>query len=229
MAEEFNAFLDNDTWELVPLTPYMNVVGCKWIFKTKFKSVIERYKARLVALGNHQQAGIDYHETFSPVVKSSTVRLLLSLAASCRWIIRQLDVKNSFLHGFLDEEIYMKQPPGFIHPHYPNHVYRLKKSLYGLKQAPRAWSQCFSSFLLANSFVCSKVDIFMFVYRHQSNVLVLLLYVDEMLLTGNNPTLIHKIHLSFISPFCNEGLGWPSLLSWGSSCAYSFGPLSFPV
>ena len=185
----------------------MNVVGCKWIFKTKFKSVIERYKARLVALGNHQQAGIDYHETFSPVVKSSTVRLLLSLAASCQWIIRQLDVKNAFLHGFLDEEVYMKQPPGFIHPFYPNHVCRLKKSLYGLKQAPRAWFQRFNSFLLSNGFVCSKVDTSIFVYCHQSTVLVLLLYVDDMLLTGSNPALIHKFISHLSHHFAMKDLG----------------------
>ena len=131
MAEEFHAFLENDTWELVPRTPSMNVVGCKWIFKTKFSSdgSVQRYKARLMALGNHQQAGIDYHETFSPVVKPSTVRLILSVAISSNWTIRQLDVKNAFLHGYLDEEVYMRQPPGFVHPHFPHYVCRLKKSL----------------------------------------------------------------------------------------------------
>jgi len=113
----------------------VNVVGYKWIFKTKFKSdgSIEQYKGHLVALGNHQQTGIDYNETFSPILKSSTVRLLLSIGVSCQWIMRQLVVKNAFLHGFFDENIYIKQPPGFIHPHCPTHAYRLKKSSYGLK------------------------------------------------------------------------------------------------
>jgi len=116
MAEEFNAFLKNDTWELVPRTPSMNVVGCKWIFKTKYAAdgSVDRCKARFMALDNHQQAGIDYHETFSPVVKSFTICPILSTAISCNWTVRQLDVKNAFLHGFLNEEVYMCQPPGVI-------------------------------------------------------------------------------------------------------------------
>ena len=101
-----------------------------------------------MAQGSHQQAGIDYHKTFSPIVKTVTVRLLLSLAISYNWSIRQLDVKNTFLHGNLTEEVYMKQPPGFVHSSFSKHVCKLKRAIYGLKEAPRAWFHHFSSFLL---------------------------------------------------------------------------------
>ena len=104
MAEEFNAFLENDTWELVLRTPSMNVVDCKWIFKTKYAAdgLVDRYKARLVALGNHQQVGIDYHETLSPLAKSSAVRLVLSINITCNWTVCQFNGKNVFLHGVLN-------------------------------------------------------------------------------------------------------------------------------
>jgi hypothetical protein len=140
MTTEINALLQNGTWTLVPRQPHMNLVGCKWIYKLKRKSdgSIERYKARLVAKGFQQQPRIDYGDTFSPVVKPTTIRTVLSIAVSANWSIKQLDVTNAFLHGFLQESVYMIQPPGFIHPSFPDHVCHLRKSLYGLKQAPRA-------------------------------------------------------------------------------------------
>ncbi|CAH9076868.1 unnamed protein product, partial [Cuscuta europaea] len=118
MAEEFNALIANKTWDLVPFDSSKNLVGSKWIYKTKYRSdgSIERHKARLVAQGFKQQAGVDFSETFSPVVKPTTVHIVLTLAVSFNWPIRQLDVKNTFLHGHLTEEVYMRQPPGFVHP-----------------------------------------------------------------------------------------------------------------
>lgn len=141
MSDEYNALLDSHTWDLVPHHPSMNLVDCKWVFQLKEKSdgSIERYKARLVAQDFKQQLGIDYNETFNPVIKPPTVHLILSLAFSKRCIIRQLNVKNVFLHGDLQELVYMKQSSGFVHPDYPNHVCRLKKSLYSLKKVPRVW------------------------------------------------------------------------------------------
>lgn len=134
MQEEFNALLRNNTWTLVPPRPGFNIVGCKWVYKTKRKAdgSIERYKARLVAKGFHQQQGIDFDETFSPVVKAPTTRVVLSLACAYGWPLRQLDVRNAFLHGDLIEEVYMTQPLGFIDPVRPHYVCRLHKAIYGL-------------------------------------------------------------------------------------------------
>ncbi|KAB2617188.1 hypothetical protein D8674_013057 [Pyrus ussuriensis x Pyrus communis] len=147
---------------------------------------VERHKARLVANGFHQKLGIDYTETFSPVVKHSIIRLVLSLAVSQRWPIRQLDVQNAFLHGFLNEDVYMRQPAGFVDPQYPNYVCKLQRSIYGLKQAPQAWFHRFSEFLLQLGFQASPCDYSLFVYNHSGVYLILLIYVDDILLTGNS-------------------------------------------
>lgn len=195
MADEFNALIENNTWELVSYDDNINLVGCKWIYKIKYKSdgTIERPKARLVAQGIHQVAGIDFHETFRPVVKPTTVRLILSLTVSSGWVICQLDVKNAFLYGHLSEEVYMQQPPRFAHPHLPNHVCRLRKSIYGLKQAPRAWYHRFSTFLLSLGFTCSNSDTSMFIFRYDKHILVLLLYVDDIILIGSSPMYYERL------------------------------------
>ncbi|RVW71812.1 Retrovirus-related Pol polyprotein from transposon RE2 [Vitis vinifera] len=141
MHEEIRALEENGTWTLEPLPKGKRALGSQWVYRTKYFSNgdIERLKSRLVVLGNHQEAGIDYHETFSPVAKMTTVRAFLAIAASKNWELHQMDVHNAFLHGDLEEEVYMKLPPGFESSD-PNLVCRLRKSLYGLKQAPR-W-QC---------------------------------------------------------------------------------------
>ena len=138
MAAEYDALQKNGTWVLVTKSPDQNIVGCKWVFRVKRKpdGSIDRYKARLVAKGFHQRPGLDFKETFSPVVKPTTIRVILSIALSHGWPIQQLDVNNAFLHGTLTDEVYMSQPPGFVHSEKPTHVCRLRKSLYGLKQAP---------------------------------------------------------------------------------------------
>jgi len=125
MAKEYNALLANGTWALVP--PLQNLVGSKWVYRVKFHSdgSVKRCKARLVAQRFHQQARIDYHETFFPIVKPVTIHLNLSLPISFQWTIRQLDVKNAFLHGHLIEKVYRKQPRDFIHPNYPHYVCKL--------------------------------------------------------------------------------------------------------
>ncbi|KAJ9566493.1 LOW QUALITY PROTEIN: hypothetical protein OSB04_002459 [Centaurea solstitialis] len=182
MTEEINALLKNNKWTLVPVSSSKNIVGSKWVFRIKRKSdgSIERYKVRLVAKGYHQQHGIDFDETFTPVVKPATIRTVLTLAVSRHWSLRQLDVKNAFLHGILNEDVYMVQPPGFVDSSKPNHICKLNKSLYGLKQAPRAWFHCMSSFLLSSGFVQSVADPSLFIYRHGTNTIYFLLYVDDI-------------------------------------------------
>jgi hypothetical protein len=135
MQAEFNALIKNSTWTLVPSSVAKNVVGCKWVFKLKRKvdGSIDRHKARLVAKGFHQHAGIDYGETFSPVVKPTTIRTVLAHAYSAGWSMKQIDIQNAFLHGLLSEDVFMEQPLGFIHPSYPHHICKLRKALYGLK------------------------------------------------------------------------------------------------
>jgi histone deacetylase 1/2 len=135
MAEEYKALIDNGTWRLVPRPPRANVITGKWVFKHKYNAdgSLARHKARCVIRGFSQQYGIDYDETFSPVVKPTTIRVVLSIAASRSWPIHQPDVKNAFLHGHLNETVYCQQPPGFVDPAAPDNVCLLQKSLYGLK------------------------------------------------------------------------------------------------
>ena len=141
MQEEYQALQNNHTWDLVLPNEPVKVVGNKWIFKIKYHAdgTISRYKARLVVKGFHQTQRVDYTETFSPIVKASTVRVILSLAVMNKWELRQVDVNNAFLNGILVEDVYMGQQEGFIDPSRPHHVCKLKKTLYGLKQAPKAW------------------------------------------------------------------------------------------
>jgi histone deacetylase 1/2 len=147
MDEEYGALMRNNTWKLVPPRSGVNIVDCRWIYKIKQKAdgTVDRYKARLVAKGFKQRFGIDYEDTFSPVVKIATVRLVLAVSVSRGWSLRQLDVKNAFLHGVLEEEVYMRQPPGYEDRGKQNYICKLEKALYGLKQAPRAWYARLSS------------------------------------------------------------------------------------
>jgi hypothetical protein len=141
MHEEYDALMKNKTWRLVPPQPGQNLIDCKWVYKIKHKAdgSVDRHKARLVAKGFKQRLGIDYDDTFSPVVKPATIRIILSLAISQGWDLHQLDVKNAFLHGILEEEVYMKQPPGFVSSEFPSYHCKLDRALYGLKQAPHVW------------------------------------------------------------------------------------------
>ena len=149
MQIEINALLQNHTWVLVPRPPAANIIGSKWVyrFKRETNGAIDRFKAWVVAKGYSQQPGINYTETFSPVVKDTTIQTLLSIATSSHWPIRQLDISNAFLHGFIDSDIYMEQPIGFKDSSHPDYVCKLSKLLYSLKQAPRAWFHRLTSFL----------------------------------------------------------------------------------
>ena len=152
MDEEYRSLMANDTWDLVPIPKGRKLVRCKWVYRTKYADgSVERLKARLVAKGFSQVEGIDYNETFAPVIKMNSIYLILSLEALYNWEFHQMDFKSTFLHGDLQEEICMEQPPGYVQDN-SSLVLLLKKSLYGLKQAPRAWYAKMDSFLLDTSF-----------------------------------------------------------------------------
>ena len=209
MEEEYDAFMDNNTWELVPRPANANVVTGKWVFKHKFHAdgSLERYKARWVLRGFTQRPGIDYDETFSPVVKPATVRSVLTIAHSRDWPIHQLDVKNAFLQGTLSETVYCFQPTGFTNSALPQHVCRLNKSVYGLKQAPRAWYSRFASFLLSLGFTEARSDTSLFVYRHGSETVYLLLYVDDIILTASSQQLLRRVIDALMKEFAMKDLG----------------------
>ncbi|KAJ0787642.1 putative RNA-directed DNA polymerase [Helianthus annuus] len=203
MRSEMSALHSNKTWVLVPAPTDANIVGCKWVYRIKHNpdGSVSRYKARLVAKGFHQTEGIDYTETFSPVVKPTTIRLVLSVAFTRGWTIRQVDVNNAFLHGDLSETVYMSQPPGFVDSSHPHHVCLLQKALYGLKQAPRAWFSKLSSALITDGFIQCLSDTSLFVYSRDSVICYVLVYVDDIIITGSSSAyvtgLIERLHSQF--------------------------------
>ncbi|XP_021857849.2 uncharacterized mitochondrial protein AtMg00810-like [Spinacia oleracea] len=153
-----------------------------------------RHKSHLVCDGRSQEVGVDCDETFSPVVKTTTIHTVLGLAMAQKWIIHQLDVKNAFLHGDLKETVYMYQPLDFVDRRAPNHVCLLRKALYGLKEAPRAWYQRFANFLLQMGFIIAMSDTSLFTFKHGDDIAYLLLYVDDIILvTSSNNLRGHMI------------------------------------
>ncbi|KAJ0435796.1 putative RNA-directed DNA polymerase [Helianthus annuus] len=209
MTNEYEALLANNTWELVPRPANAPIIRCMWLFKHKFHAdgTLERHKARLVVNGKSQTVGIDCDETFSPVVKPTTIRTVLSLATSRSWQIHQLDVKNAFLHGHLKETVYMFQPPGFTSASHPKHVCKLNRSLYGLKQAPRAWYQRFAGYISKCGFNSSVCDSSLFIYKKGDQMAYLLLYVDDIILTASSASLLKSIINSLSTEFKMTDLG----------------------
>ncbi|KAJ9557664.1 hypothetical protein OSB04_012278 [Centaurea solstitialis] len=207
MQEELRALAKAQTWDSVPLPPGKRAIGSKWVFKIKTKSdgSIDRYKARLVAKGFNQEYGIDYEETFAPVARVTSVRSLLAIAATKNWPLFQMDVKNAFLNGDLSEEVYMTPPPGVSLP--SGHVCRLRKALYGLKQAPRAWFEKFSNTVLSLGFSASNYDSGLFTRTTAAGSILLLLYVDDMIITGSDSTGIASLKQSLSSAFEMKDLG----------------------
>ncbi|KAJ9563189.1 hypothetical protein OSB04_008349 [Centaurea solstitialis] len=185
MNEEYHALITNRTWELVPRPP----------------------GARLVANGRSQQHGVDCDETFSPVVKPATIRTVLSIAVSRNWPIHQLEVKNAFLHGHLQETVYMHQPPGFRDPRFPDHVCHLQRSLYGLKQAPRTWYHRFAEYAVRLGFHRSRTDSSLFIHHSPEATAYLLLYVDDIILTASSTTFLGQIITQLSHEFAMTDLG----------------------
>ncbi|CAL9023670.1 unnamed protein product [Prunus brigantina] len=209
MQVEMKALNKNATWELVPLPKGKKAVGCRWVFTLKHKAdgSIDRYKARLVAKGYTQTYGVDYTETFAPVAKLNTVRVLLSLAANHDWPMLQFDVKNAFLHGDLKEEIYMDPPPGIPVTSKEGMVYKLRKSLYGLKQSPRAWFGRFAASMRKSGYVQSNSDHTLFLKLRKGKLTALIIYVDDMIVTGDDQAEIQSLQKYLASEFEMKSLG----------------------
>jgi hypothetical protein len=208
MEAELQTLEANHTWDIISCPPHVKPIGSKWVYIVKLKSdgSLDRYKARLVALGNKQEYGFDYEETFAPVAKITIVRTILAIAASKAWPLHQMDVKNVFLHGDLKEEIYMKLPPG-MSTTASDEVCKLRRSLYGLKQAPRAWFEKFRNTLLTFSFTQSQYDSSLFFYKTTTGMVFLLVYVDDIIITGNDIGLITKLQHMLRSTFQMKDLG----------------------
>lgn len=206
MDSEFRSLLKQQTWSLVPPPANKNIVTYKQMFNLKWNSdgTIAKYKARLVARGYLQQYGLDYDETFTPVVKFTTIRLLLALAMNCGWVLKQLDVGNAFLPSILKEEVYMAQSQGYVDQSYLDHVCLLHKASYGLKQAPQAQFERFSTQLPHVDFVASGVD---FIYNHDDHIIFLLLYVDDIIVTSNHPNFIASLVATLGQDFDLKDLG----------------------
>uniref|UniRef100_A0A2N9I636 Integrase catalytic domain-containing protein n=1 Tax=Fagus sylvatica TaxID=28930 RepID=A0A2N9I636_FAGSY len=210
MVEEMEALQKNSTWKLVELPKDKKTVGCKWVFTVKHKAdgSIERFKARLVAKGYTQTYGIDYQETFAPVAKINTIRVLLSLAANLEWPLQQFDVKNAFLHGDLEEEVYMDFPPGFSTSSESGKVCRLRKSLYGLKQSPRAWFGRFTHSMRKYGYHQSQSDHTLFLkHSNEGKVTALIVYVDDIVVTGNDIMEMGKLKTYLAKEFEIKDLG----------------------
>jgi hypothetical protein len=210
MEEEFSALMKNGTWHLVPACQASNIIDCKCVYKVKCKAdgtTIDRHKPRLVAKGFKQRHGIDYEDTFNPVIKAASIRLVLSVDVSRNWSICQLDVQNAFLHGVLEEEVYMKQPPGFYDVSHPRYVCKLDKALYGLKQAPWVWYSRLSAKLAQLGFHASKADTSLFMYRCAKVQMYLLIYVDDIIVASSTDAAVEALLNDLRSEFALKGLG----------------------
>ncbi|KAG7559383.1 Integrase catalytic core [Arabidopsis thaliana x Arabidopsis arenosa] len=209
IAAERQAMEHNHTWEEGELPRGKKAVTSKWVFTIKYKSNgdIERYKARLVARGFTQTYGEDYRDTFAPVAKLHTVRVVLSLATNLEWELWQMDVKNAFLQGELEEEVYMKPPPGLEDHNAPGKVFKLKKAIYGLKQSPRAWYHKLSTTLLDRGFKKSEADNTLFTLPSKEGIVVILVYVDDIIISGNDKVGIQETKAFLKSVFDIKDLG----------------------
>jgi len=211
IADEFEALIRNGTFSLVLPKAGQNIVGCKWLFRIKRNSdgSIARYKARLVAKGFTQCPGIDFKETFAPVVRPPTIKVILTLAISNQWAMHQLDVNNAFHQGAHNEEVFMEQSSGMKDPSHPEYVCKLHKAIYGLRQAPRAWHDSLKEFIVSYGFQTSKSDPSLFIYHSGNITTYFLVYVDDLLLTGNNSTFLQLFIEALSKRFSLKNMGQP--------------------
>jgi len=191
MQDKLDQFKRNDVWDLVPRTQSQQIIGTKWVFRNKLDDygVIIKNKARLVAKRYCQEEGIDYDETHALVARLEAIRILLAISSLLKFKLFQMDVKSAFLNGFIKEEVYVAQAPGFTDYEFPDHVYKLKKALYGLKQAPRSWYERLSEFLIQNRFRRGQVDSTLFIKKAKNDLLFVQIYVDDIIFGSTNPLL----------------------------------------
>lgn len=209
IQDEMDSIMGNDTWKLVDLPPGFKTVGCKWIFKRKMKvdGTVEKFKARLVAKGFTQKEGLDYFDTYAPVARIATIRILISLASIYKFEIHQMDVKTAFLNGELKEEIYMQQPEGFVVKGQEHKVCKLVKSLYGLKQAPKQWHERFDQAVLSNGFKIHESDKCVYSKFKNNKGVIICLYVDDMLIFGSDLDQINNTKKFLCETFDMKDLG----------------------
>ena len=190
-------------WHLVLQPEDRSIIGTKWVFRNKLDEfgTVTRNKARLVVQGYNQEEGIDYEETFAPVARIEAIRILVAFAAHMEIKLYQMDVKSAFLNGYLKEEVYVMQPPGFENKEFSNHVFKLDKALYGLKQAPRAWYERLSNFLLENSFRRGKVDNTLFLKSKGEHLLIVQVYVDDIIFGATHNDLCEEFSKMMRSEF----------------------------
>lgn len=210
MGTEYRALIDNETWRLVDLPPGRKALKNKWVFKVKTNTdgSIERYKARLVIKGYSQVKGVDFQETYSPVVRYATVRYLLALAAKLDLIVHQMDAVTAFLQGDLDtEEIFMEQPEGFRDDRAPTKVCKLQKAVYGLKQASRVWNRKLDANLKRMGFKRSKYDTCVYHQVVEGNLIIVAIYVDDFLIISKDEQLVTRIKQQLCVDFKMKDLG----------------------
>ena len=209
MLEELSSIEANSTWELVPLPSGRKAVGSKWVFKYKRDEhgAINRYKARLVAQGYTQLAGVDYFDTYSPSASLTAVRTLFALVAVNDFELHHVDVKSAFLNGVLREEVYLAQPPGFVVPGKESHVFRLHKALYGLHQANMLWIESLNDFLVSVNFVRLKSEPCMYTLQQPEGIIILLVHVDDLAIAASTPTLLDWFKTSIARRYSITDLG----------------------
>ncbi|GKV36625.1 hypothetical protein SLEP1_g44733 [Rubroshorea leprosula] len=209
MDEEIATIERNNSWELTELPKGKKTIGVKWVYKTKLKEngEVDKYKARLVAKGYKQEFGVDYQEVFAPVARHDTIRLVISLAAQNSWPVFQLDVKSAFLHGDLDEQVFIEQPPGYVKVGNEHKVYKLKRALYGLKQAPRAWYSRIEAYFLNEGFQKCPYEHTLFTKIEGGKMLIVCLYVDDLIYTGNDKAMFDQLKKSMMAEFDMSDLG----------------------
>ncbi|XP_070003048.1 uncharacterized protein [Nicotiana sylvestris] len=206
---EIQSILDNHTWELVNLPPGNKPLGSKWIFKRKIKTdgTIDKYKTRLVVKGYRKKEGRDYFDTYSPVTRITSIRVLVVLTVVYGLEIHQMDVKTAFLNGELEEEIYMEQPEGFVVPGKEKKVCKLVKSLYGLKQVPKQWHAKFDQTMLANGFKINECDKCVYIKNTPGYEVIVCLYVNDILIMSKSMTDINATKRMLASKFDMKDLG----------------------